>query len=670
MEGDDPLKVVRAGIHPKAILDHFTSEERLIVQRLSSDWYVTNSGGEIRLSATSIYRYFLAKPTLNLQEAFNLEREVLFVFSDYSNFEPRTMDAFDAARNATPQSYRLETVCQVLISKDAEVERKLVRIIEADPEVPIIIPFTYNELIGNKELLLIANRFRKHFFSRDLFSFQSPLRKDLYFFGRDALVQGLASRFRSHENSGLFGLRKSGKTSIIYGVERALKRNDEAICMIDCESPSIHGLRWYELLHRLVAEAKRVKASKVETQPASEYTEKSASDAFDLDMKKVYASKRPQPLLFVLDEIERIAPGTGSSGHWKNGTDFIFFWQTLRAFFQLNREICSFLIVGTNPSVLEKSEINGDDNPIFSWTPTTYISQFTFEQSREMVRTLGQYMGLIFDPDVYHLLNTDLGGHPFLIRQVCSEINLLAVGKRPIQIDRTLYAKAKEIFNKKSPQYVAMIIDVLEKCYPDEYALLQYLAVGDDEAFHSFLTDVSASHLLGYEMIREGSHGYYFQIDIVREYLRRRHSRDRINLTAAERLSEVSERTVLVERKLRRLVRTQLQAAYGRVEATKKVLAAVPQERREKLGNWSYEDLFSDSKTPLFFLDLRNILQREWDTFRFVFDRPQGTVCQYLDDLNEARRGPAHAKDMTDEMFGRARLDLAYLEAALDEFLG
>lgn len=670
MDDSEKSKGVRPGLHPKADLTHFKPDEREIIQRLSGTWYITNSGTEISLSSTSKYRFFLAKPTSNLQEAFNLEREVLFVFSDYENFEPRTMDAFDSARVVTPQSYRIETVCQVLISKDSDIERKLVRIIEADPEVPIVIPFTYKELGETHELMLVANRFRKHFFSRDLFSFQSPLRKDLYFFGRDSLVQGLASRFRSHENSALFGLRKSGKTSIIYGVERALKRNDESICMIDCESPSIHGLRWYELLHRLVAEAKRVKESRVATSPLSDYSEKYAADLFNQDMQKVYSSKSKKPILFVLDEIERIAPDTGSSAHWKDGGDFVRFWQTLRAFFQLNREVCSFLIVGTNPSVLEKSEINGDDNPIFSWTPTAYITQFSFEQSREMVRTLGQYMGLIFEPEVYHLLSTDFGGHPFLIRQVCSEINALADGRRPVTIDRTLYAKAKENFSKKSPHYLAMIVDVMEKYYPDEYMLLQYLAIGDDKAFYSFLTDVSASHLLGYELIREGSHGYYFQVDIVRDYLRRRHAHDRLNLTPSEKLREVSDRVILVERSLRRLIRGQLKAAYGEAESKKKILAAIPQDQREKLHNFSYQDLLSDSTTPLLLSDLRNIFHREWDTFKFVFDREQAKVLIYMDELNEARRGPAHAKDLSDETFARARLSLDYLGDTLDRFLG
>ena len=228
--------------------------EQKILQKLSGEFFLTG-GGRINL-LRSQYAYFMMKPTSVFTEMFNIERELLCVFSSYENFEPRTLDAFHIAQNELAD-LRVETICRVLISNDQAIETKIESLLKTDPEQPIVIPFTYSELSGNYDNYFIRNRFRQHFYSRDLFSFLSPLKKDLYFFGRSNLIQELINRHRSGEHTGLFGLRKSGKTSIVYAIERHLSANNELYLSIDCESPSIHKLRWYELLQKIVLEFKK-----------------------------------------------------------------------------------------------------------------------------------------------------------------------------------------------------------------------------------------------------------------------------------------------------------------------------------------------------------------------------------------------------------------------------
>ena len=114
---------------------------------------------------------------------FNIDREIIAVFSPYDNFEPRTLDAFDYASSKL-QDLRVENVCRLLISKDKYIEDKISNLLKSDPEQPIIIPFTYQELTNPYNDYFLRNRFRKNFYSRDLFAFLSPLTKDLYFFGR------------------------------------------------------------------------------------------------------------------------------------------------------------------------------------------------------------------------------------------------------------------------------------------------------------------------------------------------------------------------------------------------------------------------------------------------------------------------------------------------------
>src|SRR5258707_13907726 len=111
---------VYPGLNPNIRLSHFNQNEQKIIRCLASEWYVTNGGEPIQLSHTSIYRYVLIKPTNYLKQQFNLEREIVVVFSPYESFEPRTLDAFDAAARKH-QTLRLERLCGILISMDIAV---------------------------------------------------------------------------------------------------------------------------------------------------------------------------------------------------------------------------------------------------------------------------------------------------------------------------------------------------------------------------------------------------------------------------------------------------------------------------------------------------------------------------------------------------------------------
>jgi len=76
------------GIHPNFLIERFSEVEKSILRRLSREWFLTSSGCEITL-VSSTYNYFLMKPTAAFSEMFNIEREVICVFSPYPNFEPK-----------------------------------------------------------------------------------------------------------------------------------------------------------------------------------------------------------------------------------------------------------------------------------------------------------------------------------------------------------------------------------------------------------------------------------------------------------------------------------------------------------------------------------------------------------------------------------------------------
>lgn len=657
----------RPGMHPQFATKHFSSEELAILKKLSREWYLT-SGAPVELLA-SRYTSFLMKPTTVFSEMFNIDREIIVVFSPYPSFEPRTLDAFDSAQRSL-SDLRVESVCRVLISKDNNVETKVEALLKTDPEQPIVIPFTYEELADHYDDFFLRNRFRKHFYTRDLFAFLSPLRRDLYFFGRSELIQEVMNKHRSGEHTGLFGLRKSGKTSIVYAIERHLTAHGEFFLSIDCENPSIHKLRWYELLEKLVQEYLQARQSKVQIIKDDRYSEKHAADSFAEDMLKIYRSKKVCSVLLLFDEIERISPCTGSSPHWRDGEDFVYFWQTLRGFYQRNPQVLTYMLVGTNPSCVERPMIFGHENPLFSSIPSHYVPAFRVDQVRQMVRRLGRYMGLQFDELIYAKLADDFGGHPFLIRQICSLIHQSAEGDRPIRVDKALYERVKKEFARTAVDYFSMIVQVLQDWYPDEYDMLGFLALGDDATFSQFARDNEqyTRHLVGYGLIEQSSCGYSFKIEAVRNFLETVHRYERLNLTDDEKRSEISLRRNKIERGFRCLIRNSLRTAYGKKKASERVLAALPKSRRARLSDQDIDALLNPESSDLYFLELIQLIDREWDVFQNIFEMDKDELRVILKSVNKDGRPDAHAKAIDSDTFAQLRLHFKKLEAILIEW--
>ena len=680
--------MANSGIHHNFDFSKFNSREQSIIRLLSGEWLVTYHGGQLNL-VSSQYSWFLMKPTDRFREMFNIDREIVVVFSAYEQFLPRTLDAFDAIDASLSKKYtlRVESACRVLISGDPNVEVTVTDLLKADPERPIVVPFTYDELShrdrGRKEDEFVSNKFRKHFYERDLFSFLSPLRKDIYFFGRGALLQEIVNRHRDGEHTGLFGLRKSGKTSIVYAVERhvaTIRKDSMVFVSLDCESPSVHKCRWFELLYLIAEKYRDALGSKIKIDRNS-YTESETAGAFEGDILQVHKSKKSKTLLMLFDEIEHVSPRTGASKHWADGEDFVLFWQTLRGVFQRRQGIYTYVLVGTNPGCVETAEVKSLadrsmswPNPLFASVHHRYLPCFDVSQVKEMVLKLGGYMGLKFADELYGMLVKDFGGHPFLIRQFCSKIYEACRGqRRPVHVDRALYGKVMADFSEAgASEYLSMIVGVLAKWYEDEYEMLRFLASGDTTSFDALADDSTlTSHLVDYGILIRGSHGFAFNIESLKHYLNRKHEFQRINLTLEEKWAEISARRNKFEESLRRLVRTALVTRYGTVRARDVVLKALPETRRRTLDSQSVDELLGTNDSPLFLRELKQIIEKGWDDlFQNVFegyDKPKLSVM--LAHVNTLR-ADTHAKTVNNEDFDQFRIYMKNLEAAVGNYIG
>ncbi|WP_157139830.1 ATP-binding protein [Roseibium aggregatum] len=655
---------VYPGRHPNFDITNFEPLQQRVLRRMEKMFHLTR-GGEITVgNQKSHYRYALVKPCGNMRGILHTDREVLVVFSSYAEFQPRSIDAFDHILEQSSEDFRIEKVARILISGDVNIGKKLRVLFESRPDAPVVIPYHYTEFSLGTSDADIVTRVREFTFSRDLFSMSSPLRSELYFYGRSNIINEITSKLASGENFGLFGLRRSGKTSLISGIARALTNRNGASVTIDCQSPSVHQLRWNELLRQIANELKSAFSVKHKVGNEDAYSEKNAATNFAEDVRIISKQAKKEFFAVLFDEIERIAPGTASSEHWNNERDFLLFWQSMRAAFQSTSSPLVYLIVGTNPHCIEAVKLFESDNPLFGNVEKRFIPMFTPEQISEMVGDLGGIMGVEFDLESQIKLFQDFGGHPFLTRYACSFIAKSAKN-RPVTVDRTLYAIGVNHYTTESDSYVESVVGLLKEQYPDEHLMLEYIGQGDVNSFNLLAQQdpVLLEHLSGYGVLKKGLEGTYFNIGIVERYFSRKAKPTQL-VRAEDRLAEISRRRNSLERSLRSHIKVVFSVQFSKSKRRESLLSKLIERRRGDLSGVDFDDLLAEGASPLYFDELKSIVLGFWKEFENSLDMSKTEFEYHMGVVNRARYD-AHAKDVEDHEFDKARVSLSELEARL-----
>ena len=139
-----------------------------------------------------------------------------------------------------------------MISNDSKVESKIDDLLKDTNLNSIVIPFSYYEFLkGITHENEIKTRFKNHLFDVDLFSETQPIKEDLFFFGRRDYAQDIAAKCKNNSHCGVFGLRRSGKTSLLYAVKRLLNEEDYKSVYIPCNG-ELAKLNWVAALYAII----------------------------------------------------------------------------------------------------------------------------------------------------------------------------------------------------------------------------------------------------------------------------------------------------------------------------------------------------------------------------------------------------------------------------------
>jgi hypothetical protein len=652
------------GLRPEVNLAQFGSAEIEITNNLATIWFISDA--RVHQAGKDAYPYVFLKPCDGFREKFNLISDILCLFHPFPVVDARVAKVIDDL--LLKYSTRVDHLCVLLVTNADEVQGLNGHESDSDPR--ILIPFKYRELKGGvagKERLTLE-RFERHLFTKDLFGMSSALKNDKFFFGRSSEIQRLVGHYQSNENSTVFGLRRIGKTSLLWAVVRHLKTAGAPVALIDGNDAKYHRAEWNKALYRVKQAVYAINGMKGGN-AESAYSASDATSCFTDDLKAI-KTRFGKPALIIFDEIQNLCFDVSTGEAWRSGQESIPFWQAIRSVYQQNQNLFSIILGGTNAHIVEAPHApDGSDNPLFGYIIPKYLGFFSWEEVKGMLEQIGGYMGVSFDQAVYHYLTDDFGGHPFLIRQACSkawDMQSTPNVPRRVHTSKTFYQTRRQELFDHTRNYIAMILEVLTDRYQREFEMLRVLAAGDQERFRIFAEQSprDVEHLIGYGLIEFANSQYAFRIGAV-EIAVKRNARDLVCPdNVEERWALLSRERNQFEFRYRDYVRSTLKVALGKQQAKAEIIGVMNKVSQATAAkDLEYDQIFTKE---FYFSNLRDVTIRNWDKFKYLFNEDKARFQNAMDAGNKYR-ADAHAKSLTAEQFKTAMPQLVWLSKCFEE---
>ena len=633
------------------------------------------------------YPFCIIGATKELKQYIRGKYEFLLVFSHFNNqdWQQNTLKAAKSIRQRKEIAERRPLVNFYILVSNARHLKHEIDKIKGGTEAAII-PFTFQEILScenNDQLkLLILNRFAEYLYENNMLGEETPIEEDALLFGdRGKIADAIVQRCIEHKHSGIFGLRRSGKSSVLHAVERRLEI--AKIKYINIESRSaLEGIDSWKIA--LFDIAKGVRQSTLELAQEDGETRSQFNVRLNLNSTEEEYIKRPsqcfvediklytrneQTFVIAIDEIELITYNTATSTMWQDLDSYKGFWGALRD------SGCSLIICGVNSTINERSviEFKGKtcDNPMYERVHNcadfskTYLPAFTDEQTRIMINTLGGYSNVAFNY-IYVDINRAFGGQPYAIRQFCAymfdQIKELRKPDEPYEITKPTFDALLVDFcnSEKGMQLFNTILQHIA-IYREEYSMLKRIALSPDKYRTVEEKDVSLiDHLEKYGLIEYDRSTLFvtFNIQSIQDYIRKISSKNPEDMNNDERRRYIQERVKICEQKLKTHIYNYYKVT-GNEEAGKTLIGhysgiIIPNDKARPLPNLStssWKDVFDHSKFIFYFSTIRKIISDNWRTLGKAFEEAGITREKfnvYLKDINAGRSDADHydAEDM------------------------
>lgn len=400
-----------------------------------------------------------------------------------------------------------------LITNDLSGNDWVNRYLTDHPQFRTPVVFSEVELEKNGDnRSFVRAKLHDNLFTRDIFDYQLPLDEDMYFFGRSKDVNSFVDGIRKSQNKGLFGLRKTGKTSLLFKIKRVCEGTSSAyVVYLDCKRPQIRNKNWPALLDYICNQILESCGRKTDWSRKLEPTERLRAILLSIGEDK--------RVCLIFDEIEFISPIAKLDPHWRR--EFTDFWQTI---WSLQSEIrrLSVIVAGVNPYVTEVDLFNDVQNPMFGIVQSNMLTGFDSESCRSMINRIGKQMGIVFDEEAISYIHSRYGGHPLLTRMACSYTNTQMIdARRPISINLKYMKDSESDRDGELQFYCRHIVSELEQYYKDEFDILTMLARGQIVDFIELAAEPEwIRHLKGYGILEfERASRPAFRIPALQRYM-------------------------------------------------------------------------------------------------------------------------------------------------------
>ena len=688
---DDSSQFYRPGFAKN--FDHYRMKQYLkpesgeleVINKLSELFYISHANRH-NMGHQNFFPFFLLGATEFTKQFIRDKSEFLLVFSHFkrADWQQNTLKVASYIRQRKEIADRRPRVNFYILVSNANTLKDEIDKIKGGTEAAVI-PFTFNEILkSNSGSLrsLIISRFDEYYFENNMFGEEKPIEEESLLFGdRGKIADTIVQRTMDGSHSGIFGLRRSGKSSVLRAVMRRLQYNQIKYIHIESQSFLESLDSWKTALYDIAREIRKTTLGleRRDDETRAEYTERLKLLSSEADYEKRAAQcfvddvknyTKGTTFVIAIDEIELITYNTANSSTWCDLDAYKNFWGALRD------SCCTLIVCGVNSTINESSHISFKgkecDNPMYERIhlcadfSKNYLPAFTDEQTKYMINQLGSYSNIAFN-NVFTEINNAFGGQPYPIRQFCAFVfervkkqrkhhELYEVSKPNFEVLHDEFCQSEKGYQlcKTILQHIAI--------YKPEYDLLCDLALSPEK--HRTLspdTTTPIDHLEKYGIIeydRRTSHAA-FKIHALQDYIVRTQNKSPRSMDNDERREHIQHAVAECEKKLK----TQILRYYitnGLQQDGKNLLLGTnpttgkPYVIKTKNcpDTFVFKDLFDHSRFIMYFSTLRDIFYNNWSTLGKSFQNfgiSKEKFYLLMNALNAGRTDADHydAEDLT-----------------------
>lgn len=432
-----------------------------------------------------------------IESRFGFTREIPLLYSPYTDLQIRTTDGLESRLADLPSDRRSVSTNEVLVwSPDPRLALKLD---SWNRPARVLLPMPDTDQLARPDRLqafidLLASKLA----SRDLYSVRGYVTGD-QFFGRANELQQLADGVRRREASGVFGLRKTGKTSLLnelassYRSERDANDRVQLLIYQDLEHlPTLNEDPVTELVQDLAENIRRqLKQHGLRTQEMADLPSSASPSEFRRALDRLLEKLETEAtVVLLLDEVEHLCPpnpGPDTSGLGYQHVRQLF--GGLRKLVQ-ERDNFAFVLAGLANAAIESAELYGAPNPLFSFAKPLYLGPFNLDEADDLLNGIGRRVSLHWTPEAVAVAHKVSGGHALLLRELASAVllnqrharsNIVQV--RPGQVHQVIPE-----WRSLVASHVKEVLPHLRRYYPDE-ADLATMLIDDAETFRDLADD-------------------------------------------------------------------------------------------------------------------------------------------------------------------------------------